>query len=290
MSPPGVAPRGGAWIETGRGATNGHTVTSRPAGARGSKRERVVGRAVRLWSRPAGARGSKLAGACPNLMVTESRPAGARGSKQSGPGSCPCLPRSRPAGARGSKLLETVALLFCLTVAPRGGAWIETAAPTVRHRSASSRAPRGRVDRNRMSPMWASRTGVAPRGGAWIETDKGYTSVQKLKSRPAGARGSKLREVCNRIDLARSRPAGARGSKRFGKPSHTIRLRSRPAGARGSKLSGRDPAYGVGCRAPRGRVDRNTGASPGGRFLPGGRAPRGRVDRNPFVKYPSFMR
>ena len=118
---------------------------------------------------------------------------------------------------------------------------------------------------------------VAPRAGAWIETNNRDSQRKILMSRPARARGLKLR--CNCINnrtirvapragawietqIGRyleksglSRPARARGLKHFFRIFFKIIIMSRPARARGLKrllVAGDDVALR---RAPRGRVD-----------------------------------
>ena len=80
-----------------------------------------------------------------------------------------------------------------LLVAPRVGAWIET----------DSMSASGRV----MS--------VAPRVGAWIETDKVILRKLRALSRPAWARGLKLKLLEGFCQDMVSRPAWARGLKLF---------------------------------------------------------------------------
>ena len=116
-------------------------------------------------------------------------------------------------------------------VAPRVGAWIETA-----------RDLDGLISKGRSRPAWARGLKrkprrrmprppkVAPRVGAWIETAR----LQRLpgrrrRSRPAWARGLKHALSPRMAGLERSRPAWARGLKphRAGGNIHGIRVAPR---------------------------------------------------------------
>ena len=78
---------------------------------------------------------------------------------------------SRPARARGLKLAVCVCRVVVAPVAPRAGAWIETMAVQECYQIAR----------------------VAPRAGAWIETISAVIGPMGFQSRPARARGLKLR-------------------------------------------------------------------------------------------------
>jgi len=78
---------------------------------------------------------------------------------------------SRPARARGLKPLISVFAKPNSFVAPRAGAWIET-------------PPLGLLLERRL---------VAPRAGAWIETVFALCCGCRTPSRPARARGLKLK-------------------------------------------------------------------------------------------------
>ena len=75
-------------------------------------------------------------------------------------------------------------------VAPRVGAWIETAhalrpEPAQPSRPAWARGLKHEIDRG------PQRAGVAPRVGAWIETCSIHVAQSLEESRPAWARGLK---------------------------------------------------------------------------------------------------
>ena len=99
-------------------------------------------------------------------------------------------PLSQKVAPRAGAWIETLCELTSLAlspVAPRAGAWIETG--TAR--------------------LLASTQEVAPRAGAWIETGTmmGVTA-DKIKSRPARARGLKLRAVLETSLQTRRAPRG----------------------------------------------------------------------------------
>ena len=130
---------------------------------------------------------------------------------------------SRPVRARGSKRDSRRGDLRSARVAPRAGAWIETAAALIGSAAAVIVAPRAgawietAIDRS--WPLWPFT--VAPRAGAWIETTKsGSTFDRSIVAPRAGAwietrspspnsRRSKRRAPCGRVD----RNAGV-GSRR----------------------------------------------------------------------------
>ena len=76
---------------------------------------------------------------------------------------------SRPARARGLKLVEAD-LATGAIVAPRAGAWIETASRIVIVASRESRPARARGLKLDRAIFSSRRLSVAPRAGAWIET------------------------------------------------------------------------------------------------------------------------
>ena len=81
-----------------------------------------------------------------------------------------------------------------MVVAPRAGAWIETALT---------------------AEIESAEESVAPRAGAWIETIiKAYINEVIIRSRPARARGLKLVIFPYFYSSIMSRPARARGLKR----------------------------------------------------------------------------
>ncbi len=143
-----VAPRTGAWIETStRKAYSGMPSGSRPARARGLKQRhsRPV-RLARLQSRPARARGLKHFDDQVLTATAASRPARARGLKHQH--HCHWRRQQRVAPRTGAWIetacTSTSSAARC--VAPRTGAWIETGG-TIRSGSTSPRrAPHGRVD------------------------------------------------------------------------------------------------------------------------------------------------
>ncbi len=94
-------------------------------------------------------------------------------------------------------------------VAPRAGAWIETAV------------------KNIIMPAFI----VAPRAGAWIETHQSISDVLNALSRPVRARGLKhLNEMPLEL-LRRSRPVRARGLKHGKKQSVLLSMVAPRAGA-----------------------------------------------------------
>ena len=119
-------------------------------------------------------------------------------------------------------------------VAPRVGAWIETSTKGF-----------AKVTRP-----------VAPRVGAWIETPSRKIGTRpSAGSRPAWARGLKLRDAHGQEGGVMSRPAWARGLKPDTSWKTSPTSGSRPAWARGLKhLCGRANGDWP-RRAPRGRVD-----------------------------------
>ena len=195
----GVAPRAGAWIETGRRRKDRRPRRVAPrAGAWIETRPRDLNPRRFSWSPPARGRGLKLTSPPYNLGTSSgvapragawietcfdlvdaiyqaSPPARGRGLKRVGrvllhnetgvaPGPSP------PARGRGLKhRSHTTRPAWCtaaLDVAPRAGAWIET------HCNTSKR----------------TRLKVAPRAGAWIETTTWLTdSILRMVAPRAGA-------------------------------------------------------------------------------------------------------
>ncbi|PXV67833.1 hypothetical protein C8D93_105190 [Sinimarinibacterium flocculans] len=235
---PGRAPRGRVDRNFDPGTNAGAVLASRPSRARGSK-HRLRGEAARGGpSRPSRARGSKLNRHREVDWKIQSRPSRARGSKLQRLGQQPRAP----------------------FVAPLAGAWIETSTVQRTAHWRASRAPRGRVDRNREGCRCRGRgaAGRAPRG----RVDRNASDEQKA----------------NRI--AESRPSRARGSKRHRRAEdHGVRVVAPLAGAWIETVRPVGRAQPLHGRAPRGRVDRNDSAT--AVLVPAtGRAPRGRVDRN----------
>ncbi len=121
-----------------------------------------------------------------------------------------------------------------LCVAPRVGAWIETI-------TAASPEPLQEV---------------APRVGAWIETCPGRDLGADGRSRPAWARGLKLRPDLAVHLQAASRPAWARGLKRLEGEDYRGKADVAPrVGAWIETPKAMPPTAASRCRAPRGRVD-----------------------------------
>ncbi len=79
--------------------------------------------------------------------------------------------QSPPARGRGLKQLSISAIGLLIWVAPRAGAWIETAPRSI-HRRVMAVAPRaGAWIETSLAAISTDRPGdVAPRAGAWIET------------------------------------------------------------------------------------------------------------------------
>ncbi len=123
-----------------------------------------------------------------------SRPVWARGLKLSMLVTKNSLARSRPVWARGLKPSLLVGFCWYTTVAPRVGAWIETA--------------------NWKSCPRVAR--VAPRVGAWIETSILHNVTIGNRSRPVWARGLKRWIDAFRSAECQSRPVWARGLKHHG--------------------------------------------------------------------------
>jgi len=99
-----------------------------------------------------------------------SRPAWARGLKRSGWTLFSPATRSRPAWARGLKQVVIGHVFTFASVAPRVGAWIETASRRT-GKQWSRVAPRvGAWIETCLSRMLKEEIVVAPRVGAWIET------------------------------------------------------------------------------------------------------------------------
>ena len=143
---------------------------------------------------------------------------------------------SRPARARGSKPDRA------------GGSWT----------GRLSRPARARGSKQFVNRRVHFLEEVAPRTGAWIETSVACSIVCCRSSRPARARGSKPAIAPVASLTLRSRPARARGSKQVANDPRTDSSRSRPARARGSKHPQSVGQSCAACRAPHGRVDRNT--------------------------------
>ena len=211
-----VAPRVGAWIETG--------LTERY-------------RSVKEVSRPAWARGLKHGAQDWPAPPAGSRPAWARGLKR---GRRRGL-RNRPLVApRVGAWIETrwamVLIAGLSQVAPRVGAWIETPAwPAPPRRAFWSRPAWARGLKRRCGGRRCRTCGVAPRVGAWIETCARSRATAGAWVAPRV--GAWIETTAWRRTLpttSTSRPAWARGLK------HHSLLRA---------------ARGAAGRAPRGRVD-----------------------------------
>ena len=102
-----------------------------------------------------------------------------------------CSIMSHPVWVRGLKQYICASLCHAYLVAPRVGAWIETA----------------------IAEQAAERVEVAPRVGAWIETSTHRWSADLALSHPVWVRGLKL-AVSSYMDLAKmSHPVWVRGLK-----------------------------------------------------------------------------
>ena len=187
-----VAPRAGAWIETANSEfLLAITDLSRPVRARGLKQGWHFNDERKTSSRPVRARGLKQsagarwhqiqivaprAGAWIETTTDRcgwrrhpSRPVRARGLKPESARLPTRIRASRPVRARGLKRQWLKGLALCCRVAPRAGAWIETA---------------------RSWRTTARHLAVAPRAGAWIETSA--RSLDRLRAR--------RRAPCGRVD------------------------------------------------------------------------------------------
>ena len=196
MRRPPVAPRVGAWIETATAGFSKKTGLSRPAWARGLKLFRRRLRRVGSWSRPAWARGLKLGHAhLGGLLVCVAPRVGAwietRSTNEQR--------NVQHVAPRVGAWIETAAsrkTSCARAVAPRVGAWIETCGY---HRpdAQAEVAPRvGAWIETRAMAQGRGSVSVAPRVGAWIETALAHDVFRDAASRPAWARGLKLRQVC----------------------------------------------------------------------------------------------
>ena len=163
-----VAPRTGAWIETIRFPCTAAWWLSPPARGRGLKQGRGENQRPRAWSPPARGRGLKLALLYVSVNHFQSPPARGRGLKPFRSPGRPRMMKSPPARGRGLKLhtrhgkgrfiasppargrglkLDTSKLTAGRRlVAPRTGAWIETAHHRRTHQSTYRRPPHGGVD------------------------------------------------------------------------------------------------------------------------------------------------
>jgi len=98
-------------------------------------------------------------------------------------------------------------------VAPRTGAWIETSVPTLYARVASVAPRTGAWIETPAQPVPVYLLDVAPRTGAWIETPSGDAVYGALSVAPrTGAWIETLMSETDRI-MEESRPARARGLK-----------------------------------------------------------------------------
>jgi len=188
-----VAPRAGAWVETtGSGRTASGHPRSRPVRARGLKHSRDVSVNRGDASRPVRARGLKLGNTLGPVRSGLSRPVRARGLKHRvGEVRCTPLPVAPRAGAwveTASSTRSTKAT----TVAPRAGAWVETQMVAVTC-VPSAVAPRAGawVETASFSRTCTATTTVAPRAGAWVETLDKTRDQSRRQSRPVRARGLK---------------------------------------------------------------------------------------------------
>ncbi len=116
---------------------------SRPVWARGLKPFTSYDKWFQLTSRPVWARGLKRLIVMLKLQSVRSRPVWARGLKPIIDVTQLYSKQSRPVWARGLKLYNITILVY-RSVAPRVGAWIETAINT--YADGDRRAPCGRVD------------------------------------------------------------------------------------------------------------------------------------------------
>ena len=166
-----VAPRAGAWIETGTPTGRGAAWWSLPARERGSKlRRRCRGR-KKGRSLPARERGSKRLRCARPMPVFGSLPARERGSKHHSGAAVRAVCGRSPRGSVDRNMPFLGPLVErARRRSPRGSVDRNTD-----HRQRRpvivSRSPRGSVDRNATGanqPLVADV--VAPRAGAWIET------------------------------------------------------------------------------------------------------------------------
>ena len=195
-----VAPRAGAWIETSLMSSSACAMQCRsPRGSVDRNMPRSACTVRDAVSLPARERGSKPFDHERAWLICVSLPARERGSKHHASREPDRRCMSLPARERGSKPFSAVdrcagaasrsprgsvdrnqptraTLLQHRRVAPRAGAWIETARSRRGIAVAASVAPRAGawIETCPPSSIDTSITAVAPRAGAWIETAKRY--------------------------------------------------------------------------------------------------------------------
>jgi len=170
------------------------------------------------------------------LWAETSPPARGRGSK---PAQCFQSPFCGSVAPRAGAWIETdTGLLRCAGagVAPRAGAWIETGSSDQFASPSGRRPPRGGVDRNRSCHPRLTLACVAPRAGAWIET----TLITSL-SAP--------------VNVAPRAGAWIETAERYG---FAVANNVAPRAGAWIETLWPDHEYSIlGCRPPRGGVDRN---------------------------------
>ncbi len=238
------------------------------------------------------------------LKSARSLPARERGSKLVWHKFIFVIDLSLPARERGSKPQEGPDRAAPVRVAPRAGAWIETAVAVRRTakdisslpaRERGSKqdvhdlrkplirvAPRAGAWIETLRAFWGTLPpAVAPRAGAWIETHRGPAPRRPCWSLPARERGSKRATADIQRPHPQSLPARERGSKPQNGDHLCLGHESLPARERGSKLNRITNYIKEMRRSPRGSVDRNVWGLRGLRSRRS-RSPRGSVDRNAY--------
>ena len=210
---PEVAPRAGAWIETGHQGQPCRRPWSPLAQGRGSKQDIAAGH----WAEPPVA---PRAGAWIETSSPTAVPAGTRVAPRAGAWietrcSKACSP-PRMVAPRAGAWIETFYVTgtnSCVFVAPRAGAWIETPGPTSPATSVPRRPSRRGVDRNcvvqglRMTPTSPLAQGRGSKRAEAVQRQAGC-------GRPS-RRGvdRNLHEICRRHRVYGSPLAQGRGSK-----------------------------------------------------------------------------
>ena len=166
----GVAPRGGAWIETCRSSRQAGKSCVAPRAGAWIETPITVFCHHRPPSRPVRARGLKPLGYTRLFCRCESRPVRARGLKHQTFCALHIQGLSRPVRARGLKPFMRLGIGGRMEVAPRAGAWIETGIKSGKYHEGMSRPVRARGLKLCHSATLQRCIYVAPRAGAWIET------------------------------------------------------------------------------------------------------------------------
>ena len=170
IRPRPVASRAGARIETSHPNRACWRRSSRPARARGSKRQGDAGLSRRVSRVPRGRADRNIIAASSASATSGRVPRGRADRNTDDKDKAMTFDTSRPARARGSK---------------HGGSVRKDDTP-------GRRVPRGRADRNTLAAANTLGHRVASRAGARIETGASCTAATAAASRPARARGSKL--------------------------------------------------------------------------------------------------